>query len=47
VSQIKIVGEFDRLPRELGRGMFILDLELHAVLIMFSIVLYDVVKLFF
>ncbi len=27
VRQIELVGEFERLPQELGRGMFILDLD--------------------
>jgi hypothetical protein len=27
VCQIELVGEFECLPRELGRGMFILDLD--------------------
>jgi hypothetical protein len=26
VCQIELVGEFERLPQELGRGMFIFDL---------------------
>jgi hypothetical protein len=27
VHQIELIGEFERLPQELGRGLFILDLD--------------------